>query len=132
MRLLTPPTLLMIQSLTNSEEKQKLDDGSDGSDEDHEQEDEAERKDHKNKGEGVTANTAKTISSGKEKSSREKNLTKSVSVDQQLIALNKEKIELKREMLRKMDHQEQQFNQTIKYYKNIRQDLQISFLVHYK
>ena len=118
--------------MTNTEEKQKLDDGSDGSDEDREQEDKAERKDHKNKDEGVTANTAKTISSGKEKPSCEKNLTKSVSVDQQLIALNKEKIELKREMLRKMDHQEQQFNQTIKYYRKIRQDLQTSFLVYYK
>ena len=102
-----------------------------------------ERKDHKNKDEGVTANTDKIIFSGKEKSSREKegrmldkrrnkNLTKSVSVDQQLIALNKEKIELKREMLRKMDHQEQQFNQTIKYYRKIRQDLEISFRVNYK
>ena len=32
----------MIQSLTNNEEKQELDDGSDGRDEDREQEDEAE------------------------------------------------------------------------------------------
>ena len=45
---------------------------------------------------------------------RNKKLTKSVPVDQQLIALHKEEIELKREMLRKMDHQEQQFNQTMK------------------
>ena len=71
------------------------------------------------------ANTAKAISSGKEKSSREKmremldkrrnkKLTKSVPVDQQLIPLHKEGMELKREMLRKMDHQEQQFNQTMK------------------
>ena len=55
-------------SLTNSKEKQELDDGADGSDEDREQEDKAERIDHKNKDEGVTANTAKSISSGKEKS----------------------------------------------------------------
>ena len=71
------------------------------------------------------ANTAKAISSGKEKSSREKmremldirrnkKLTKSVPVDQQLIPLHKEGMELKRETLRKMDHQEQQFNQTMK------------------
>ena len=59
-------------SLTNSVEKQELDDRSDGKDEDREQKDEAERKDHKNKDEGVTANTAKTISSGKQKLSREK------------------------------------------------------------
>ena len=73
----------------------------------------------------VTADTVKAISSGKEKSSlekmrkmldkrRNKQLTKSVPVDQQLIALHKEKMELKREMVRKMDHQEQQFNQTMK------------------
>ena len=112
-------------NLANSEEKQELDDGSDGSDEDREQEDEAEGTDHKNKDEGVTANTAKAISSGKEKSSREKmremldkrrnkKLTKSVPVDQQLVPLHKEKMELKREMLRKMDHEEQQFNETMK------------------
>ena len=70
-------------------------------------------------------NTAKAISSGKEKSSREKmremldkcrnkKLFKSVPVDQRLIPLHKEGMELKREMLRKMDHQEQQFNQTMK------------------
>ena len=45
---------------------------------------------------------------------RSKKLTKSIPVDQQLITLNKEKMELKKEMFRKMDHQEQQFNQTIK------------------
>ena len=70
-------------------------------------------------------NTAKAISSGKEQSSREKmremldkcrnkKLFKSVPVDQRLIPLHKEGMELKREMLRKMDHQEQQFNQTMK------------------
>ena len=112
-------------SLTNSEEKQKLEYGLDGSDEDREQDDEPEGTNHKNKDEGVTANTAKAISSGKEKSSsekmreifdkrRNKKLTKSVPVDQQLIALHKEEMELKREMLRKIDHQEQQFNQTMK------------------
>ena len=37
------------KSLTNSKEKQELDDGSDGSDKDREQEDEAEGTDHKNK-----------------------------------------------------------------------------------
>ena len=45
---------------------------------------------------------------------RDIKLTKSVAVDQQLIALHKEKMELKREMLRKMDRQEQQFHQTMK------------------
>ena len=59
-------------TLTNSVEKQELDDRSDGKDEDREQKDEPERKDHKKKDEGVTANTAKTISSGKQKLSREK------------------------------------------------------------
>ena len=59
-------------SLTNSKEKQELDEGSDGSHENHEQEDEGERTDHKNKDEGVTANTAKAISSGKENLSHEK------------------------------------------------------------
>ena len=108
-------------SLTNSEEKEELVNGSDRSDEDHEQEDEAEGTNHKNKDEGVTANTAKVISSGKEISSCEKmremldkKLTKGAPVDQQLIALNKGEMELKREMLRKLNHQEQQFNQTMK------------------
>ena len=59
-------------SFTNSEEKQELDDGSDESDEDREQEDEVEGTNHKNKDDGVTGNTAKAISSGKEKSSRDK------------------------------------------------------------
>ena len=45
---------------------------------------------------------------------RNKKLTESVPVHQQLIALHKEEMELKREMLRKMDHKEQQFNQTMK------------------
>ena len=39
-------------------------------------------------------------------------LTKAVPVNQQLIARHKEEMELKRKMLGKMDHQEQQFNQT--------------------
>ena len=101
--------------MTNSKEKLVLDDGSDGKDEDREQEDEAEGTGHKNIDEGVTANTAKAISSEKEKSSsekmgemldkrRNKKLAKSVPVDQQLIALREEEMELKREMLRKMDH----------------------------
>ena len=79
----------------------------------------------KSKDERVTRNTPKAISSGKEKSSRKKmremlnkrrtkKLTKSVPIDQQLIALNREEMELKREILRKMDHQEEQFNQTLK------------------
>ena len=51
--------------MTNSEEKQGLDDGSDGNDEDREQKDEAEETNHKNKDEGVTANTAEAISSRK-------------------------------------------------------------------
>ena len=38
---------------------------------------------------------------------RKKMLTKAVPVDQQLIARHKEEMELKREMLGKMDHQEQ-------------------------
>ena len=59
-------------SLPNSEEEQELDAGSDGGDEDREKDDEAEGTDHKNKNEGVTANTAKAISLGKENSSREK------------------------------------------------------------
>ena len=89
-------------------------DGSDGSDEDRELEYEAEGTDYENQDEGVTANTAKAISSGKGKSSREKmremldkcrnkKLTKTIPVDQQLIALHKEEIELKREMIRKMN-----------------------------
>ena len=41
-----------------------------------------------------------------------KMLTKAVPVDQQLIARHKEEMELKREMLGKIYHQEQQFNQT--------------------
>ena len=45
---------------------------------------------------------------------RNKKLTKSLPVYQQLISLNKEEIELKKEMLRKMDYQEQQFNQIMK------------------
>ena len=45
---------------------------------------------------------------------RHKKLTKSVPIDQQLIALHKEEMELKREMLKKMDYQKQQFNQTMK------------------
>ena len=40
---------------------------------------------------------------------KNKKLTKSVPVDQQLIALHKEEMGLKREMLRKMNYQEQQF-----------------------
>ena len=59
-------------SLTNTEEKKELDDGSDGSDEGREQEDEAEGTDHKNKIERVTVNIAKATSWGKEKSCREK------------------------------------------------------------
>ena len=43
---------------------------------------------------------------------RKKMLTKAVPVDQQLIARHKEEMELKREMLGKMDHKKQQFNQT--------------------
>ena len=38
---------------------------------------------------------------------RNKKLTKSVPVDQQLIALHKEEIGLKKEVVRKMDHQGQ-------------------------
>ena len=45
---------------------------------------------------------------------RHKKLTESVPIDQQLIALHKEEMELKREMLKKMDYQKQQFNQTMK------------------
>ena len=45
---------------------------------------------------------------------RKKKLTKRIPVDQQLIALNKEEMQLKKEMLKKMDHQEQQLNQTMK------------------
>ena len=45
---------------------------------------------------------------------RHKKLTESVPIDQQLIALHKEEMELKREMLIKMDYQKQQFNQTMK------------------
>ena len=45
---------------------------------------------------------------------RHKKLTESVPIDQQLIALRKEEMELKREMLKKMDYQKQQFNQTMK------------------
>ena len=102
--------------MTNSEEKQELDDGSDGSDEDREQEDEAEGTDYRSKDDGVSASTANAISTGKEKSPRDKmremldkrrnkKLTKSVPVDQQLIALHKEEIGLKKEVVRKMDHQ---------------------------
>ena len=40
---------------------------------------------------------------------KNKKLTKSVPVDHQLIALHKEEMGLKREMLRKMNYQEQQF-----------------------
>ena len=40
---------------------------------------------------------------------KNKKLTKSVPVDRQLIALHKEEMGLKREMLRKMNYQEQQF-----------------------
>ena len=40
---------------------------------------------------------------------KNKKLTKSVPLDQQLIALHKEEMGLKREMLRKMNYQEQQF-----------------------
>ena len=116
MRLLTLSTLLVIQLMTNSEEKQELDDGSDGSDEDREQKDEAEGTDYRSKDDGVSASTANAISTGKEKSPREKmremldkrrnkKLTKSVPVDQQLIALHKEEIGLKKEVVRKMDHQ---------------------------
>ena len=63
---------------------------------------------------------------------RHKKLTESVPIDQQLIALHKKEMELKREMLKKMDYQKQQFNQTMKILQEIQQDLQISFLVHYK
>ena len=49
-----------------------MDDESDQSDEDREQEDEVEGTNHKNKDDGVNGNTAKAISSGKEKSSRDK------------------------------------------------------------
>ena len=45
---------------------------------------------------------------------RHKKLTESVPIDQQLIALHKEEMELKTEMLKKMDYQKQQFNQTMK------------------
>ena len=45
---------------------------------------------------------------------RHKKLTESVPIDQQLIALHKEEMELIREMLKKMDYQKQQFNQTMK------------------
>ena len=45
---------------------------------------------------------------------RHKKLIESVPIDQQLIALHKEEMELKREMLKKMDYQKQQFNQTMK------------------
>ena len=102
------------KSLTNSEEQQELGDGSDGSDEDRELVYEAEGTDYENEDEGATANTAKAICSGKGKSSREKmremldkcrnkKLSKTVPVDQQRIVLHKEEIELKREMLRKMN-----------------------------
>ena len=44
---------------------------------------------------------------------RNKKITKSFPLDQQILALNKEEIELKREMMRRMDKQEQQFNRTM-------------------
>ena len=45
---------------------------------------------------------------------RHKKLTESVPIDQQLIALHKEEMELKREMLKKMDYQKQSNHENIK------------------
>ena len=63
---------------------------------------------------------------------RHNKLTKSVPIDQQLIALHKEEMELKREMLKKWITRNNSLIKPWKYYRKIQQDLQISFLVHYK
>ena len=41
---------------------------------------------------------------------RNKKLRKNIPIDQQIVALNKEEMEIKREMLKKMELQDQQFS----------------------
>ena len=44
---------------------------------------------------------------------RNKKLTKNVSIEQQILALNKEEMEFKNQMLRKMEIQDQHFNRSM-------------------
>ena len=45
-----------------------------------------------------------------------KKLRKNISIDQQILALNKEEMEIKLEMLKKMELQDQQFSHSMEVY----------------